>query len=404
MTGIEAGGMHRALPVIAALLLVLAALAPAVGGQAEPEPSVEGEPLALVPVVGTSSNTTRVLQLDTVQASSFEQGDLSVTNALSAQSGNTETSMWLYAAETRLDRVSESDARRAVLQNLTDNVDARVNTLEEREAAARNRYLSGAITASEYVTVLGEVNAEATYIESRLVAIDTLADRNSQIGDRVNDLQADVVTLTGPVKDGLGRAVQGEGRTGTFFVGVSGNGVALARIDDGTYVREVIRTDARDEANGGVDLDAAQTRIAELYPWAWVNNGGVSIRSIGQDVFRFQLSHDHGSLDSLLDTSSRNVYREIQRKSLDGLPTRVDHSTSLNNTTLLVSDTYAGGPLKVQVLNGTGAPLTATVAVNGTDLGQTDSDGTVWALSPAGTYNVTATNGDVELQVQVRTE
>ena len=213
-------------------------------------------------------------------------------------------------------------------------------------------------------------------------------------------VRTDTVRYTGPVAEEAGAAVTGGDRTGEVFVAVSGDGMALSTIRDGTYVREILRTDARDAAVGGVDLDAAQSRIAELYPWAWAHKGDVSINTVGQDVFRFQLSHGHGVLNSLLDTSSGNVYREIQTKSLSSLPTVAGPSTTVGNVTLLASHPRAGAPLQIQVVNETGAPVRATVTANGSTLGTTAED-PVWMLTPSQQFTVTAQVGDDSLELIV---
>lgn len=396
--------MHRSLPaLLVALLVVTSAVAVAdTGAPSPPQAPDDGtDPAALTPAEGVSPNTTRVLQLDSIETADFQHGDFSVTNTIQAQTARTETTMTLYSAETALES-AEQDGQEQVLQNLTAQLDARIDRLEARERASRQQYIEGEITARQYLTVLGEVNLEASHLEGVLGQVERLAARNSAIENEVDRQQTEVVKLTGPVKDRVGDAVRGDGQTGRIFVAVSGQGVVLAVMDDGMYVRETVRMDARDDTSGGVNLDAAQTRIAELYPWAWDNNGGVSIRSIGQDVFRFQLSHDHGTLDSLLDTSSTNVYREIQMKSLDGLPTRPAYASTRNNTTVRVSSSYAGGPLKVTVENETGAPIQgANVRVNGTDIGRTDDDGAAWAISPAQTFNVTVEHEQREMDLQV---
>ena len=357
------------------------------GAQAGP---TEPGPTALEPAQGTSPNSTRVLQLDTTEAAGFDHGALTVTNALRASSANAEATLGVYAAETAVDRATDSAARDRAMRNATDQLALAIDSLEAREERARSRYVAGTLSAGEYLTVLGEVNVRASRLQSLLLRLDAAADGQPAIQDRLSDLQTRTLQHQGPLRDDLGAAVTGSGSTGRLYVGASGQGVVLATIRDGSYVRGAVRTDARDEAIGGVDLDAAQDRIADLYPWAWSNNAGVSIRSIGQDVFRFQLGHGHGSLDSLLDTSSGNVYREVQQKSLSRTPTEPAYTSTANNTTVVVSRTYAGGPVKVRVQNATGAPLPATVEVNGTVVGETGEDGSVWAISPAGSYTVTA--------------
>lgn len=404
--------MTRSLP---ALLLALLIVGSAVAGgqvlaqaeQSGPADALSGpsasnvDPSALEPVEGNSPNTTRVLQLDSTEAAGFDRGDLTVTNALRASTSNTEATMQVYAAETAVDRATDSAARERAMHNATDQLTLALDALEAREERARSRYVAGGLSAGEYLTVLGEVNARASRLQTLILRLDAVADGQPAIQDRLSDLQTRTLQHQGPLRDDLGAAVTGSGSTDRLYVGASGQGAVLATIRDGTYVRGAVRTDARDEAVGGVDLDAAQDRIAELYPWAWSNNAGVSIRSIGQDVFRFQLGHSHGSLDSLLDTSSGNVFREIQQKSLSRTPAEPSYRRTVNNTTVVVSRTYAGGPVNVQVQNATGAPLPATVAVNETVVGETGEDGSVWAISPAGSYPVTVRSDAETINVSV---
>jgi hypothetical protein len=410
--GVERRCMSRWLPAVVLAILVLGSTAFVATGQpAGPGAAAESQALdpspaaqtgaALAPVEGTSPNTTRVLQLDGRDAATFASGSLSVTNAVRASTANAETSMQVYAVETALEGTDSPAARERILRNATDRMRARVTALEQREETARTEYRTGVSGAGSYLTVLGEVHVRAGNVQDALETLDDAADQEPLIQDELSNLQASTYAYTGPLTSEAGSAVYGEATAPPVFVAVSDRGMVIAAIRDGTYVRQAVRLDARDGAIGGVNLDAAQDRIATLYPWAWANNGGVSIRSIGTDVFRFQLTHGHGALDSMLDTSSGNVYREIHTKQLSGLPTTVGYTTSVNNTTLLVADTYAGGPLKVEVRNQTGAPLDATVFVNGTEMGPTGEDGTVWALSPAGTYNVTAESETEKLRVSV---
>lgn len=393
--------MQRAVPAVLLALLVLGSSVVVATGGAQPGVSDRAEPADLSPVEGTSPNTTKVLQLDAIGESAFDRGDISVANALRASSENVESTLDVYAAETRLAQVTDSGDRERVLRNVTDRAEIQMEGLESREAAARERFLAGEISSREYVAVLGAVNREARHLSTVLDSIEDLATRNSYIEDRVGGLRADAFTHTGPISDELGDAVVGRSRTDRVFVAASEEGVVLSTVRDGAYVRETVRRDVRDETIGGIDFDAAQARIEELYPWAWENYAGASIRSLGQDAIRFQLSHGHGTLNKLLDTSAGNVFREVQTKSLDGLSTTADTTTTVNNTTLVTSRAYAGGPLEIRVENATGAPLEATVAVNGTEIGRTGVDGAVWAISPAGTYNVTARHDDILLNTTV---
>ncbi|MFB6086048.1 MAG: hypothetical protein ABEJ84_04485 [Halodesulfurarchaeum sp.] len=393
------------LPILVLLLVgigsVLGAGTPVaasgMGGSGEPPRATAGDPLLFQPVK-IAPNTTRMLQLDSLAESAIASRSVSVTNALQAETVAVEAALDRRATDRRFGGSGVNDER--ILSAAIDRIEARIEALAERERAARERFRTGKIGPEEYLATVGEVNREARALESTIEAYERLVDTYPSLQDRLAAARTEVVRYTGPLADEVGTAVVGGERTGESFVAVSENGMVLAAIQDGTYVREIMRTDARDEAVGGVDLDAAQNRIAELYPWAWKHKGDVSINTVGEDVFRFQLSYGHGVLNSLLDTSSGNVYREVQTKSLSSMPVVEGRSTTVNNTTLRVSEARVGAPLRIAVVNATGNPITATVTANGTTLGTTGT-GPVWMLVPNEPFNVTADTGTRSLELAV---
>ena len=390
-------GPRRLLLVLLLVGVVLAtagAPAAAIGG---PLAATAEETPQLQPVE-TAPNTTRSLALAGVQRSDRGQATVSVTNALQAETGAVEASLDERAVQSRLGNASIDD--RAALRAAINRTEARVAALAARERAARDRYRDGEVGTACYLSSLGAVNREARALEGHLERLEELAEPYPDLQDRVSAQQTRTVRYAGPIADAVGTAVVGGEPTGRIAVAVDASGFALSTLQDGTFTREVMRTDARDDAVGGVDLDAAQERIAELYPWAWANKGDVSINTVGEDVFRFQLSHGHGELESLLDTSAGAVYREIQTKSLSNLPVATGPSTTVRNRTLAVSEPRPGWPVQIQVVNETGAPVDATVSVDGEDLGRTTT-GPVWYLSPAEPFNVTARADGRALNVTV---
>jgi len=337
--------------------------------------------------VSTGPNTTRSLALAAVQRSDRGQATVSVTNALLAETGAVEASLDERAVATRLQNASIDD--RAALRAVINRTETRVAALAARERATRDRYREGEVGTACYLGSLGAVNREARALEGHLERLEELAEPYPDLQDRVAAQQTRTVRYVGPIADDVGTAVVGGEPTARIHVAVDASGFALSTLQEGIFTREVMRTDARDTAVGGVDLDAAQERIAQLYPWAWANKGDVSINTVGEDVFRFQLSHGHGELESLLDTSAGAVYREVQTKSLSNLPVPTGPTTTVRNRTLVVSEPRPGWPVQLQVLNETGAPVDATVTVDGEQLGRT-ATGPVWYLSPAAPFNVTA--------------
>ncbi|MFB6267838.1 MAG: hypothetical protein ABEI31_09285 [Halodesulfurarchaeum sp.] len=393
--------MARPIPAFAlALLLLLSGFS--VAGAA---PHAEAQQRAQnVTAEGISANTTDVLVLDRIQASGFASADLVVTRALSTQAHALRGRLARYTVQRRYQEAPTADAKRRVLRNATERVAATAARLIVRERGARSDYIAGRLSAKTYLEVLGQVDLRARQLLSTLSTIEQLASRGSAVARRVGSIRADLQGLQGPIRNRLAASVHGEGTSVRTFVAVSENGVVLAQLRDGSFAREAYRADHRDTLVGSPNLGTAQARLAEIYPWAWNTSGGVRINSIGLDVLEFEKTFGHGSLTGLLDTSSGLIYREYQIKTLAALPSATAATTTVNNTTLSVSRTYAGGPIRVQVTNATGAPRAARVVINGTLVGATGGDGVVWGISPHGSFNVTATRGALELRLRVSTD
>lgn len=392
--------------VLSALLLALIVVgAPGVTAVTVGDATAVGggpHPQAATPIQAVSTNTTHLLTLDTVGATSITRASLSVTDALAAQTTETTATFDRYVLEARFDRASNESAREAVLRNATDRASARVEALHADERDARLAYTDGDSSATSYLETLGRLDRQATALTDVVGRIDDLASRGSPIRNRADQLRVDLETFDGPIRSTAGRAIDGDGRAPRTSVMASTNGFVLADRSGGTYRREAVRWDNRDRAVGSLDIQGAQDRFSTLYPWAWAHKpGGFSIDLRGPDVWKLELRHEHGRLQAYLDMSSGAIYEEVQEKTLRDLPTAPGSTTTLGDATLAVSDTYPGGPVRVSVTNATGGPLDAPVTVNGTAVGQTGDDGAIWAISPRGTYNVSTRHDSQTLAVTV---
>ncbi|MFB6109445.1 MAG: hypothetical protein ABEJ60_01030 [Halodesulfurarchaeum sp.] len=400
-------------PVLVAILFVTSLFAVPGGALGAAEASGDPRPVqaaavrppqgtAMVQDTVTTVNTTRMVHLDRVETRGFGTVSLSVTDAIRTQTGTTEIRLDRYAVEKRLAMVAPENRTR-VLRAALNRSAARIRNLAEREREARKRLRTGSIGIDRYLAVLGSVNREIRAVEGYLEHLEQITDAEA-IEDRVNALQTNTARYIGPVSNDLGNALVRGATSDRVWLAVAEEGFVVAAIREGEYVREITLTTARDRIVGGINLDAAQARISELYPWAWAHKGDVSINTVGEDVFRFQLSHDHGELTALLDTSAGNVYREIQQKTLARLPVAPGPAATSENLTLSISALDPGTPLRVQVTNATGARVTASVWIDGTSVGRTGPSSGVWALTPAGNFTVTARAGNrtVELVVDPR--
>jgi hypothetical protein len=110
-------------------------------------------------------------------------------------------------------------------------------------------------------------------------------------------------------------------------------------------------------------------------------------------VYSVTVKHPHGSFSAYLDGGTEKIFKEVQQKRLTGdtpLPTGPSVTNSSENLTVTVNRTYAGGPLRVELTNETGAPVSGEVRIDGELVGRTNADGLLWTLSPADRFEVTA--------------
>lgn len=391
--------MSRALSVLLAVLLVLAGVTPAaVGGISPPKPE------ATTPVEGISPNTANVLVLDEIGRSNIGSSGLSVTKSVAADASGLESRFDVHALDAAYEAARTAPGKRRVLVNATRSLEAAVADLRAREQAARRAYLAGSMSGREFVTTLALLDARADALSTKASWIADHTASGSSLQNRVYDVEASLAAIQGPVRDAAADVMRGGDRSLRIFIAASQNGVTLAMIETGTYVRETLRADNADDAVDPAwqfDPTEIPSEMSQFYPWAVNNSDRFDARGIGNDAFRAAIVHSHGQVIAFVDPSTNRIYREIQYKTLDLLPAETVRNVSKGNVTLSVSDTYAGGPLRVRVTNSTGAPLDAAVAVNGTAIGRTGPDGTVWALSPAGTYPVNATHEGTRVGLNV---
>ncbi|MGM0398210.1 MAG: DUF7096 domain-containing protein [Halobacteriota archaeon] len=389
--------MDRAVPALLAALVVLASAGAVVGVS----PPGTTDQRAAGTVDGISANTTDVLVLESIDAATFDRADLVVTRAVDAQSGGLVESFEQHRVTEAVAQAESEDEQRVAIRNATDEVDRRTQALVEDERAAREAFVAGEMSAESYLVTLGQIHARASSIEATVQAIDDL-DSVSVGDERRAQIRAELSTLQGPVRAELAAALQGDGPSKRTFVGVSTNGVTLATLDGNEYVRETVRTDNRDDDIGRLTFDEAEGRFAELYPWASENKQRISMGALGSDVYVVEYTHGHGTIHSSLDASTGEPFREEQTKSLADTPATDSQWIETGDLVVGVSDTYPGGPVRVNVTNATGAPVAADVSVNGTAVGESsDRDGVVWAISPAEEYTVTVTSEDASVEVQV---
>ncbi|MFC7047134.1 hypothetical protein ACFQH6_18600 [Halobacteriaceae archaeon GCM10025711] len=400
--------------ILLALLVVLSVPVAAISGAAPAQTDQSADRTQQAAQMATPANTTATLSLDSVPASAFQEAEPDISATLDVQQRELDARYTEYALDERFQELESEENRSELLLNVTGQLEARIDALREEERQSRLAYVRGDITAAEYVATLGRIDAEAREIEAllgRFAGEYAYFSQVPAVSDHVVErFEEKLATLQGPVREDVGRALQGEVDGDRVWVGASRNGVVLSTIRGGQYVSEAYRADHfnPDQSDTAVSANTLATRLiqdglgAELYPWGW-NTNHINLRGLEHVVY-FQFTHEHGEVTAYVDGTSQEVYREYQTKTLRDIPTTpaVTNRSEDLDFQVAVNQTYAGGPLRVAVTNETGSPKTAEILVGGTYVGTTGTNGVVWTVGGAGTYNVTARRGGESLNVTVR--
>lgn len=406
--------MPNASPALAILLSLVLVVPASIGGVA----LLDANSASLAPQEGVSENTTRVLRLDQIQSAGFGEPTVVVLDAATTQEAELDTAYSLSAVDRRLADAPNATARRQVLENYTEAAAADVRALQDAESAARRAYVEGDLTATEYARRLAVIHARAESLQRFLGSTshpqpNMWAYTASYPGlqDRVNFLREEVTHLTGPIRDEMAAAVRGEREPIRVFVAAGDTGFELSHIrPDGNYVRAAYRADNIDDDPGGARSIEIILRIApELYPWSLAENasgpGSLAATPVpAHGSIRTTIQHPHGRVIAQIDATTEQVYYEVQYKRLEALPVEYTGDRTENETRVLVSRTYAGGPIQVRVLDVSGENTSGyvgtPVTVNATTR-QTDGDGIAWFVSPQGEYNVTTAANSTQFRFNV---
>ena len=389
--------MNRSLRVLCALLVVAVALAaatPPAGGAQFDEPRSTPQAAQVQPLSG--QNTTSVLLLTGETTSGYASSTVDIAPVVDAAHGVGELELGERVVEHRLRATSTIDERRQVLRQETERVAERVAALQQRERRALSRYERGEISAEELLRVLATVDTEArranelvSLLQGEVAQVPFL----SATSDELQSLQIELATLYGPVREHTGQVLRGNAPTTRVHVSVSGEAVALATIRGDTYVREAtvpanLDTETTDQFQSENEVI---NRIGTLYPWAWTSETS-SVRTytnFENGFYRINVDHAHGRLTSYVDGGTKNVFREIQYKSVERMPTGQQTAARANGTVLRVNQSFVGGPIEVRTLDAaTAEPTEGVVYLDGTRVGRT-INGREWLVGPAGQYEVT---------------
>ncbi|ELY45137.1 DUF7096 domain-containing protein [Natronorubrum sulfidifaciens] len=388
--------MNSATPALLALLLVFSLVAlpvaasPGDGMQAQLQAELQDQ---TTNDDAADETTTRLSLEGEVRSDTVTYGpDLGTVLAGTEDELRTD-----YAQYTIVDHEFEDASmtkREVLVEDAYDQVMDRADELEQREQDAVRAHAAGELSTTELLQLVLRNHNEAAVLTDTLDALEERTNRISDYSLSVQDEQNALEMHQTPVRSHLETAARGVGAETMVTVQTSETGYTLSMLD-GEYIRETTRFDNREAAWGSEfdDISDAYEYAGELYPWVFENRQSAGAREhTAVNLYQIQATHDQGRLEAYLDGGTGNVHREVQELSYTSLPTETETVWVDGEHRLSLNETPANGPTMLIVTDADGTVSeTATVAVDGLEIGETDSDGIIWFVPPAESYQLSVT-------------
>lgn len=397
--------MNRAIPSLLALLLVLSlTVAPGIADPGTATSASDGTAVQnQLPTTQTDTtieqaeNTTNRLSLEGASRSEYTD----VSPNLGATIASTDDELRIdHAQYVTIDRSfdeASAEERRALLEDAYDQLEAQSTALETREQRAVRAHANGTVSTAQLLQTLLRNHEEAAVLSERFGTLEARSDRVPDVSLPIEDEQDKLEMHRTEIRSQLASAVSGHGNTGDsdyIAVETSENGFVLSTLDE-RYVREAVRFDNRNASGQSRfdDILDAYDHAGTLYPWAYETVQSPSFNEYTTvQLYLIDNNHDQGHLEAYLDGATGKIYREVQVLNYDTLPEEASSKTSVKNgSTLSITETKGNGPAKVVVTDSeTGEPKSATITIDGFEIGETGSDGSLWYVPPSGEYELGA--------------
>ena len=396
----------RALPVIAVALLCCSAVVGATGGAAsfggtDASPAALDSPTYVAQTDGASLQQINVLDVPpaSVERWGVEQQYVDLGPALGLSTNATTDHLQTRAMVERIESANTTAERRERLEATLQDLEARVDGLDERQTTAVAAYGRGEASARELLVTLVRVSIAAEELNDRRNRIEELAadTRDFDVDrGRLASIGNQLSAFRGPVRAHAAAVLRGEVEPHQFYLATGPRSVTVSTVLDDTYLREAYRGDLRNGAGDAIELEVALDIVAASYPVIWNTTREQTQVFGGGETYPVRIAHSRGDLTAFVDSDARVVYAEHQRRPLASMIADQRAEGTGDGVRLVVNQTYPGGPAQVRVVDTvTGDPIDATVSLaietgDATRLGTTGDDGVLWTLSPYRSYTVTA--------------
>jgi hypothetical protein len=354
---------------------------------------------------GSAQNATlRVLGIppENVSRGSLETRYVDLGPSLGFVANSSEARIRTATTVERVEAAETADRRGKLLLSELNQIEQQVIELRSRQRRAIAAFGEGSLSARDLLVRLAVIDIEARQLEARRERIERLAETTSDFSidsRRFANLERELNTFTGPVRQQTVAVLRGDDDPARFFVQTGPNSVVLSTIANGTYVREAYRGDLRRRGAGSVTTPEALNITAQAYPNISSLTNRSDVRYAGESSL-VRINHERVRLSAFIDGGTKTVFKEFQYRPLDGFQTEPTESSRKDGLRLTAYRTFPGGPVRIQLNEtATGRPADALITVGpaggrSTAVGRTGPDGTLWTMAPGEEYQVTAIQGN----------
>ncbi|MFB6301019.1 MAG: hypothetical protein ABEH65_12255 [Halobacteriales archaeon] len=388
----------RPVPALCVLFVLLS-----IPGAATTVPTATDQPAGSIqqPMQRNLVAETAMLGLDGDRRSTFVSPSLDVTTAVSIQRTQTVAALETRSLQAEMHASDNRQASRELLLRSLTRIELQISDMLEAELAARQAYTTRSISTTTYINRLVEIQTEAERLQTQLTAVRNQADEIPRftVRSRVNRLESLLVGFQGPVRTQLRIALNGASDpSDRIYLESSADGLVLSILLNNEHIREAHRLDRRDlEGGAAIGVNGAIDHAEQRY-----NDSSLTgITGIGGDAYQITAQTSSGRLVAYLDGVSERIFFELQYRRLTAYRPDSIVSKTENGVTLTVNRTFAGGPLRIDVREIDGDPVTATIRLGGRSIGET-TDGQLWTLAPRGGGQITAVTDTGNVSIRFR--
>lgn len=316
--------------------------------------------------------------------------------ALGFETASSSTELETLRAVERVDAADGTPAATRRLRTALTAIENRADGLGRTQREAFDAYLANETTSRALLVRLARVDRTARSLTDRRDRLVALAEaRGIELDDRrLAALERELEVYTGPVRARAAAVLGGSADPGRFYVATTDRAVVLATLTDEAYLREGYRGDLRRTGRTELSEGAAYNTVARAYPNVWEERRETSFAAAGGAAV-VRVGYDRGTLAASIAAGNGRVFADVHRQRLDEATTDATVSNARDGLRLTINRSYAGGPLRVRVVDEAGNTVDAGVTVGpaggrSVSVGRTGSDGSLYALTPGDRFTVVA--------------